>query len=268
MNQQSLDTSGRTTFFTTENHDQVVVLKFSRLPFEHAANLQDTERLWEYFESLRRDSTKILLVEMEDGGLSPAVVDKFWRRARDEAVGQVADTAAGPHSVSELRLPRTSNLFRRFVEVVRELDTFVVATLEKDVDFTFLGPALACDYRVAAEDAVFVNRFFDLDVSPGITPWFLSRCLGPAVAAELLLNNKIMTAVDAYELGLVNRLVSPGSFQMEALAIAEELASRPANALIDLKRAVIASSGDLSGYLDALGAGFSHARERRRRTGR
>lgn len=118
-------------------------------------------------------------------------------------------------------------MFRGVVDAVRELDTFVIATLEKDVDLALFGLALPCDYRVATEDAVLVNRFLDLNISCGLLPWFLSRFMGPAAATEFLLCGKIMTAGEALKLGLVNRLVSSDNRLAETVAIAEEFAQKP-----------------------------------------
>ena len=67
------------------------------------------------------------------------------------------------------------------------MDCFVIATLEKDVDLTFLGFALACDYRITTKDSVLLNRFLDLNVPFGLLPWFLSQFIGPSAATEFLL---------------------------------------------------------------------------------
>jgi hypothetical protein len=250
-------------FFSTEDRGNVTVLRFGCSALEGATDLEQTNRLWRFFDSLRETSKKVLLVTSEDGTLSPTSVDRFWQHVRDDCAGRfrigLRDTVAG----GELDLRRESNMFWRFVEVVRALDTFVIATLEKDVDCTLLGPALACDYRVAAEDTLFVNRFLDRNVSAGLLPWFLSRFIGPAAATEFLLRGKIMTAVEALKLGLVNQLVSADDCQAEILAIAEEFADKPANTLAAVKRSMIASFGDLGTYFEIVGTGFDERQLRR-----
>ena len=167
-----------------------------------------------------------------------------------------ASGSGTPSPRPNLDLQRESNMFRGLVEAVRTLDTFVIATLEKDVDLTLFGLALACDYRIAAEDAMFVNRFLDRNVSAGLLPWFLCRFMDPGHATEFLLRGKIMTAEESLKLGLVNQLVAPEAFQTQVLTIAEEFANKPANALIAIKRGLIASFDDLGTYLDRVGTGF------------
>ena len=187
-------------FFTTEDRGELAVLRFSRSALEDATDLQHTGRLWRFFESLRRNPRKVLLVDSEEGGFSPANVDRFWRHVRDVAPEGIKMSFMSSVSRSELELSREANAFRYFVEAVRRMDTFVIATLQGEVDFTLFGLTLACDYRVAAEDALFVNRFLDLNVSAGLVPWFLSRFIGPAMATELLLRGKLLTAGEALKL--------------------------------------------------------------------
>ena len=248
--------SDRTALFSAESRGEIAILTFSRLAMEAAANLQHTETLWRYIDGLRKASNKVLLIEAEQGGLSPARVDAFWRSVRDSSSKQAVDCPNLTEPTSDLELCRQSNVFRHFVQVVRELNTFVIATFERDVDFTFLGPALACDYRIATQDAVFVNRFSELNVSPGMVSWFLAKYIGPSAATEMLLTNRVMTATDALKLGLVNRLVSPDVMHTDALGIAEEFAGKPRCFLMALKKCMVATSGNLSAFLDSVGTGF------------
>lgn len=256
MYRQANAQSDSLKFFSVEDRGDSAILKFSSSALVDATDLGQTERLWRFFDGLRERPKKILLVTGEDGALSPASVDRFWQHVRDDCAGRVRIGLHGTVAGSELDLQRESNMFRHLVEAVRELDTFVIATLEKDVDLTLFGLALACDYRVATEDAVFVNRFLDLNISSGMLPWFLRRFIGPGAATEFLLCGKIMTAGEALKLGLVNRLVSPDNLQAEALAIAEEFAQKPAGALTAVKRGMIASFDDLAAYLERVGTGF------------
>jgi len=148
---------------------------------------------------------------------------------------------------------REANAFRHFIELVRDIDTFVIASLQGEMDFRFLGIALACDYRIATDDSVFVNRFLDGDVFPGVVPWFLSRFVGHAKATDILLESKTLSAKEAHQLGLVNRLTFPNNLTVESLALAERFAAKPTGALIALKKSMVFWSEDFASYLDHVG---------------
>ena len=73
------------------------------------------------------------------------------------------------------------------------------------------GFALAADYRVVADTAAFNTSFAGvaLTADSGIS-WTLPRVIGPGRAADLLLFPRSITAQEAYELGIANRLVPAG----------------------------------------------------------
>ncbi|MGQ9832421.1 MAG: enoyl-CoA hydratase-related protein [Candidatus Villigracilaceae bacterium] len=87
--------------------------------------------------------------------------------------------------------------------------------------------ALACDLIVASETA----RFGQPEVTIGVIPGAggtqrLARAVGKALAMEMVLNNRMLTAAEALQFGVINRVVSPDRWLEEAIALAEEIASR------------------------------------------
>src|SRR5215204_5419734 len=81
--------------------------------------------------------------------------------------------------------------------------------------------ALACDIRVAAENATFGFPEVGLGILPGMGgTQRLPRLVGPALAKELIFTGRRISAEEAREIGLVNRVVAEG----EALDAARELA--------------------------------------------
>lgn len=98
--------------------------------------------------------------------------------------------------------------------------------------------ALACDLRIAADAAWFVQAFVNIGLIPdsGGT-WFLPRLVGLGKAMELAMLGERVTAQEAERIGLVNRVVPADQLQTEALAVAEKLASLPTRAIGLIKRA-------------------------------
>lgn len=87
--------------------------------------------------------------------------------------------------------------------------------------------ALACDMIVAAESAKFGQPEITIGVIPGAGgTQRLARTLGKAIAMEMVLNNRTLSAQEALQFGLVNRVVPPERCLDEALALAEEIAGR------------------------------------------
>jgi len=113
--------------------------------------------------------------------------------------------------------------------------------------------ALACDMIVASKIAKFGQPEINLGVIPGAgATQRLTRLVGKAIAMEMILNNRTLTAVEAHKLGLVNRVLPVDCYLESALAIAAEIASRPSLAIRFAKEAVNqAFEGTLSDGLAA-----------------
>ncbi|AKJ10988.1 enoyl-CoA hydratase [Streptomyces incarnatus] len=101
------------------------------------------------------------------------------------------------------------------------------------------GFALAADYRLVADTAAFNTSFAGvaLTADSGIS-WTLPRVIGPSRAADLLLFPRSISAQDALELGIANRLVPAAELRAEAEKTARALAEGPTVAYAALKEAV------------------------------
>jgi len=99
-----------------------------------------------------------------------------------------------------------------------------------------LSIALACDLRVAAEDAFMVTAFRNVGLSGdyGAT-WFLPRLVGLARAKSLFYFSPRLTAHEAQSIGLVDRVFPAATFRDDALEYAAEIANGPTRALSRLK---------------------------------
>jgi enoyl-CoA hydratase len=87
--------------------------------------------------------------------------------------------------------------------------------------------ALSCDMIIASESAKFGQPEINIGVIPGAGgTQRLTRAVGKAIAMEMILNNRTLTAQEAYQFGMVNRVVSISDYLNEALNLAEEIASR------------------------------------------
>ena len=87
--------------------------------------------------------------------------------------------------------------------------------------------ALACDIRIAAEDAFVACAYGRIGASPdGGMTYFLPRVVGPSRALEILLNDPNLTAAAALEEGLVSQVVPADDLMETARAKADKLAKK------------------------------------------
>jgi enoyl-CoA hydratase/carnithine racemase len=87
--------------------------------------------------------------------------------------------------------------------------------------------ALTCDLRIASVEASFLCAYGRIGASPdGGMTYFLPRMVGPAKAIELLLNDPMISAEQALEMGIASKVVPADELAAEARAKAEKLAAK------------------------------------------
>src|SRR3546814_13294719 len=89
---------------------------------------------------------------------------------------------------------------------------------------------------ISASDAMFTTAYVRLALSGdfGCT-YFLTRLVGPAIAAELMFLSEKIAMDRALQLGLVNRVMPSGDLLAEGMRMAKELAATPPVTLVLMK---------------------------------
>jgi len=115
-----------------------------------------------------------------------------------------------------------------------------------------LALALACDMRFCLDTATLSTAFSMIGGSGDFgVSYFLPRLIGDAKARELLFTSRRITGQDAYEMGLVTRVVSADAFEAEAAAFVQEIANLPTIAIGHIKSNLIAAHTEpIEGVLD------------------
>jgi enoyl-CoA hydratase/3-hydroxyacyl-CoA dehydrogenase len=145
--------------------------------------------------------------------------------------------------------------------LLRELGQDGIATIAAVNGLAFGGGcelAMACDVRIAARSATFGQPEIKLGIIPGFGgTQRLPRLVGENKALEMNLVGDPIMAEEAFELGLVNRMVEDHELLDTALAWARKLAGQAPLALEQIKR--VSGAGDLDEGIEAEKRGFATA---------
>jgi enoyl-CoA hydratase len=191
-----------------ETHGQVGLVRINRPKVRNALN-----------SVVLRELTEALETFDNDPGIGSMVItgdDQAFAAGAD--IKEMADATA-MHMLTRSHIPQFDRL--------RALHKPVIAA----VSGWCLGGgnelAMACDMIIASETARFGQPEINIGVIPGAGgTQRLTRAVGKALAMEMVLNNRHLTAEEAQHFGLVNRVVPVERYLDEALQLAAEIAAR------------------------------------------
>jgi 2-(1,2-epoxy-1,2-dihydrophenyl)acetyl-CoA isomerase len=149
--------------------------------------------------------------------------------------------------------------FRKLLDAGRDV-VMQIATMPKPVIASVNGVAagagcnlaLACDYRIASDQAKLGETFVRIGLNPdwGGT-WFLPRLVGRSVAMELMMTGRMVETDEALRIGLVDRVVNAVVLDEETSRLARAIAWGPPLAISAIKHAMGASErNELAAQMD------------------
>lgn len=200
-------------FVLTREHDRAVV----QLTSPDGTNILKLARINALLEAVME-----LRGDAETGRLKSLIItgnEKFFSAGADL------------NEISRLSGPEAFAFSRRGQELTQALDHFPVPVIAAIRGYCMGGGmdlALACDYRIAAPNAMFGHRGASLGV---ITGWGgtqrLPRLIGQARALQIFLLAEMVPAEEALKIGLVNR-IAEDPFSEGLRQMSDGRLSRPA----------------------------------------
>ena len=176
---------------------------------------------------------------------------------RDDAVRVVVITGAGRafcaggdvEFMHALQQNGDVASFRKLLDAGRDI-VLQITSMEKPVLASINGVAagagcnlaLACDYRIASDDAKLGETFIRIGLHPdwGGT-WLLPRLVGRGRALELMMTGRMVSAAEAFAIGMIDRMVAAADLASETQKLALSIADAPPLAIAAIKRALNAS---------------------------
>ena len=181
--------------------------------------------------------------------------DALKEMEKDKEVRAIILTAAGrgfcagqdlqSRSIAQEMGERPSlgdSIRRRYNPIViklRRIEKPIIAAVNGVAAGAGASIAFACDYRIVTDKVNFIQSFTKVGLIPDSGATFiLTRLVGLTKAFELMLSADKLSAEEALNLGIINKIVGEDDLMKEALALAEKLAAGPTKAFGLTKRAV------------------------------
>ena len=225
-------------FFSAHLDGEVLHIRFRENLLEHLANLYKRDVVAKFSSQvLKSRDVKVILLNSDFQEAGCEAYTRFFLK--------------GSQAGSSLDLHRLCNITSQLVLSIIDMDRIVIHACKGNVISLFLNVSLACDYRIAADNTMFCNPYIDLGMMPiGGGPYLLSKIMGTGKAWETLLLRKDINALNALELGLVDRVVPSENLDIEAINIASKFASNHSGTISGIKKLMNFSKKDLKEYFE------------------
>lgn len=136
-----------------------------------------------------------------------------------------------------LHIKEVTTYLHAAVSRMRRMDAPVIAAVHGYAVGAGMSLALACDIVLASHSSRFSVAYTRVGLTPdGSMSYFLPRTVGLKKALELTLTNRMLTAQEAFDLGIVTRVVPGEELLSQANQLALQLASGPIRSFGAAKR--------------------------------
>ena len=96
---------------------------------------------------------------------------------------------------------------------------------------------LMSDFIIASSEAKFGQPEINLGLIPGIGGTLrLKKYIGKSNASYLCMSGEIISSMQAYEFGMVSRVISKDKFKEESIKIAKKISEKPKSSLVEIKK--------------------------------
>ncbi len=205
-----------------EKDGKVARIIINRPEIHNAIDFDVVDGLSEALDECWKDDVKVVVLKGAGKSFSSGADLK-----------QFLKFAAGEGSLLEYGIRLHLDVLKK----MREIPKPVIAEIKGYIIGAGLGLAIASDYAIAAESAVFSCGFTLIGLSPDTgTSFFIPRSCGIKRAFELMSTGRRFSAREALEYGLVTEVVPDEELEERVGEVVEIYLNRPRMAIANLKR--------------------------------
>ena len=199
--------------FECQIDEGIACIRLRRGAFVLGTDLEEKQHVLDVFEELERsDEVRAVLLFN--------AADAYTRREHEHYVASLARLRDSVHwEQATMLLERQDNALDQYALLAARYDKLLVSCLVGEIATPFFGLSLTSDLRLAVPGMRFHLSHVDLGVPPmGGLGFLLPHYIGRGRAAEYLLSGGTIDAHAARELGLVNAILTPDSFETDCVA--------------------------------------------------
>ena len=202
--------------------NKICTVKLSRPEVRNALGLEMREELKDFFTVIKdRDDVKVIVLTGEGNAFSAG---------GDLSALKEVDAVSGRKRLQS---------GHEMIQSILNLEKPVIAAINGPAAGAGVSLALACDMIIASRSSILIQSFVQVGLIPDLgSIYFLPRLVGRHRALELMFLGEKITAQQAHNIGIINRVVETEALMDEVNALALKLAEGPDMALGLMKKLV------------------------------
>lgn len=225
--------------FSAENFDDVVSITVKGKILLTSSNLNNKELFFNYLDLVSKNSSVKVVIVRFDQERSP--LNEYF---------EFYDLLT-KSKIDKNTLYRMYRACDQLILRIVKSNKFFISVSHGDIIFQDFNVALACDYRIFADDTVIHKPYLQLGLVPkGGGAYFLKKKVGDSRAYEILLSNEVVTADEALKNGIVDKVVPHKELDGATIKTAKKFSQSPTTSLAGTKKLLNYSLNDLNNYLE------------------
>ncbi|MFC1905390.1 enoyl-CoA hydratase/isomerase family protein [Chloroflexota bacterium] len=211
-----------------EKNKGITIVRLNRPEVRNAINEQMSQGLTQAIkDAAGDDGTKVIVITGKGQAFCSGADFRFGKvREGTQATEQAEDLQSVHNEIKKGNLLHGLQLDINLA--LQRLGKPVIAMVNGDAVGAGMDIALSCDMRVGSQDARFSVAYTRMAVVPdGGATWLLPRLVGLGKALELILTGGLVSAEEAYRIGILNTLTTSDNLEEATMKLASKIANGP-----------------------------------------
>lgn len=225
--------------FSAKQTDDIAIISFKKNLIRQLTNLSLKEPLFDYLNEASGDKgIKVVLMFGSPEKIKSEELIEFYC--------ELSDAKSDIYNIT-----RIYNAINQLILMIRGIKKMVIHADSGEILSLFMNVSFACDYRIIGDRTVFKFPTLDLGLVPkGGGIFFMTKKIGESKTLELLFSGKDITAREALELGLVDKVVPSESLDEASIQVARNFARKPMQLISGVKQLLNFPPDDLVKFLE------------------
>ena len=206
--------------------ESVAIVKIKSNAFYSLIDMESSRQVLNWFDLVsEQEDINVILLLNEKGCIGNTAYEVFVTELTGKEFSKESLDLLSENDSMQVR-SKEINILNSFIRAIVNYRKLVIFGLNGTIVTPFFGTSLASNYRLASEDLLisFAHVRYGIHAS-GALPFFLPKYIGTGKATEYIFEGGKISAKEAVQMGLINRIIPSQNFDDDCIQEAKRLSS-------------------------------------------